>query len=153
MTERAAKNDKMDKKPDVSLVYKETIYGCAKAMMAGEVKYGRFNYAKGHTASQLLAAAIRHLQEALWKGDVDEDCTELLGQIVEHLDCATANINMFKHQRDVGTLVDDRFWKRKESFRLSDEQLPETLVTFKDIDNVTTGGVCAPPLERKQNEN
>lgn len=104
----ALKKDKQDGKPDLSLLYSRTLEECAYALMAGEIKYGRWNYCEGHEASRLAAAAMRHLLAYLWDGDIDADSTKRLGRPVTHLGCAMANISMLLHQQDLGTLKDDR---------------------------------------------
>ena len=123
----AAKNDKKDCKADISLISYELMKGCSYAMMAGELKYERHNYKKGHKLTQLINAAIRHLKEYEGGNNIDDDCTDRLrdgcvsvvtgkfnsgyGEAapdVSHLDCAIANLNMIKEQILLKTLIDDR---------------------------------------------
>lgn len=141
----ASKNDKLDRKPDVSLVYQDTLYECARAMMAGEQKYGRFNYTDGHTYAQLVAAAIRHLQAALWGEDLDADCSQRAGVPVSHLGCVLANLNMLIHQQALGTLVDDRFKADPHPgpAYLNNEWGPETVsVPKKLVDQLAQDTYC-----------
>jgi len=60
MSQGASKNDK--EKIDLSLIPYVALREESKAFMVGEKKYGRYNYCKGHKASQLVAAAMRHLK-------------------------------------------------------------------------------------------
>jgi hypothetical protein len=59
---KASKDNVKDNKPDYSLLPKIFLDQVAYGMMAGEKKYGRYNYTKGHKVSQLLAAAERHIK-------------------------------------------------------------------------------------------
>ena len=97
----AAKNDA--KKVDLSLLPRIFLIEVAKAFMVGEVKYSRYNYCKGHKASQLIAAAMRHL--TAWFEGEEPDPED--GQ--HHLGAAGACIGMLLRQMQLGTLVDDRF--------------------------------------------
>lgn len=90
-------------KPDLSLIPYCVETELARAMMYGEGKYGRFNYCKGHKISELVAAAKRHLGAFL----AGEDCAADSG--VHHLAHAMANCLMMLHQRELGTLTDDRY--------------------------------------------
>lgn len=107
MTEvKAAKNDQA--KPDLSLIPYVALEATAKAFMVGEVKYGRYNYCKGHNASQLIAAAQRHL--AAWNEGEENDPVD--GQ--PHLGAAMACCAMALRQQQLGTLKDNRY-KKEES--------------------------------------
>lgn len=99
----AAKNDQS--KPDLSLIPQVLLVEIAKAFMVGEKKYGRYNYTKGHNASQLVAAALRHL--TAWNDGQDYDPTD--GQ--HHLGSVGACIGMILRQAELGTLKDNRFKK------------------------------------------
>lgn len=48
-------------KPDLSLVPRGLVEGCARAMMFGVGKYGRDNWRSGFADSRLLAACLRHV--------------------------------------------------------------------------------------------
>lgn len=98
---KAAKND--GKKADLSLLPKTFLVEVAKAFMVGEKKYGRYNYTKGHDASQLMAAAMRHL--TAWNEGEEHDPED--GQ--HHLGAAAACIAMALRQIELGTLKDNRF--------------------------------------------
>ena len=97
----ASKNDK--EKIDLSHVPKVFLEAVAKAFMVGEKKYGRYNYYKGHTASQLVAAAQRHLV-AWFEG---EELDPVDGQ--PHLGSVGACIAMLLKQQQLGTLNDNRY--------------------------------------------
>ncbi len=99
--QRASKND--HGKPDLSLIPYIALKVEAQAFMVGERKYGRYNYTKGHKTSQLLAAAIRHIM-AFNEGEENDPVD---GQ--PHLGSARASISMLLRQRELGTLIDDRF--------------------------------------------
>lgn len=99
----AAKNDQA--KPDLSLIPQVLLVEIAKAFMVGEKKYGRYNYTKGHNASQLVAAALRHL--TAWNDGQEYDPTD--GQ--HHLGSVGACIGMILRQQELGTLKDNRFKK------------------------------------------
>lgn len=97
----ASKHDKA--KPDLSLLPKIFLEEVAKAFMVGEKKYGRYNYTKGHKASQLVAAAQRHI--TAWYQGEENDPVD--GQ--HHLGAAAACMAMALRQAELGTLKDDRF--------------------------------------------
>jgi hypothetical protein len=123
---KASKNDKRDVKADHSLLapaFKDQVAYC---MMAGEIKYGTFNYLKGHTIRQLMAATSRHMDRILAGEDYDEDTMDILENgytrpdgtfipgtgkriLITHNACISANQLMFLHQKEVGTLIDDRY--------------------------------------------
>lgn len=107
--QRAAKNDKLDKKPDLSLLPEIFCNQVAYVMMAGASKYGKFNYTKGHDLTQLTSAAVRHLKRMEAGEDLDQDTSERLGIEITHAACVCANMLMLLHQMQLGTLVDDRF--------------------------------------------
>lgn len=99
----AAKNDQA--KPDLSLLPQILLIEIAKAFMVGEKKYGRYNYTKGHQASQLVAAALRHM--TAWNDGEEHDPAD--GQ--HHLGAVGACIGMILRQQQLGTLKDNRFGK------------------------------------------
>jgi hypothetical protein len=105
----AKKNNSIDNKPDYSLIPKVALDQLAYCMMAGAQKYGRYNYARGHTTTQLIAAAQRHLASLLENEDHDTDVSDRAGVKVHHLACVMANCLMYLHQEELGTLTDDRF--------------------------------------------
>lgn len=99
----ASKNDQ--EKIDLSLIPNIALIEEAKAFMVGEKKYGRYNYTKGHKASQLVAAAMRHL--TAWNEGEENDPKD--GQ--HHLGSVRACCSMILRQMELGTLKDDRFKK------------------------------------------
>lgn len=101
MNEEAAKND--SEKADMSLNPYPALVAMARAFMVGEKKYGRYNYYKGHKASKLIAAAIRHL--SAWNEGEENDPAD--GQ--PHLGSAMACCAMIIKQQQLGTLKDDRY--------------------------------------------
>ena len=98
---KAAKNDTA--KLDLSLIPLVGMEAEAKALMVGEKKYGRYNYCKGHKASQLIAAMLRH---AMAYSD-GEEFDPIDGQ--PHLGSIKACASMLLRQQQLGTLIDDRF--------------------------------------------
>ena len=97
----AAKNDQA--KADLSLIPQIFLTEVARAFMVGEKKYGRYNYCKGHKASQLIAAALRHLTAY----NDGEEFDPQDGQ--PHLGSVGACIAMLLRQKELGTLDDNRF--------------------------------------------
>lgn len=104
----ADKNDKIDNKPDYSLLPKIFMDQVAYVMQAGALKYGEFNYTKGHTIRQLTAAAARHLKLIEAGEDIDADTSGRLGIDIHHAACVCANMLMLLHQLELGTSVDNR---------------------------------------------
>lgn len=98
---KASKNDK--EKIDLSLIPYVAQQAEAKAFQVGEKKYGRYNYCKGHKASQLVAAAQRHLL-AWFQGEENDPID---GQ--PHLGSVRACTAMLLRQMELGTMIDDRF--------------------------------------------
>ncbi len=111
----ANKNDKRDVKPDHSLLPKIFMDQTAYSLMAGEIKYGRYNFYKGHTISQLTAAISRHTKAIDNGEDIDHDTSLLLSSYynkdvkITHAACIAANVAMMLAQKEHGTLTDDRF--------------------------------------------
>jgi Domain of unknown function (DUF5664) len=105
MKEKALKND--GEKIDLSLIPYISNIEHAKAFMVGELKYGRYNYCKGHTASQLVGALMRHANA--WNNGEEHDPKD--GQ--HHLGSVMACCSMILRQMELGTLIDNRF--KKES--------------------------------------
>lgn len=101
----ASKNDK--NKVDLSLIPSIALFEEAKAFMVGEKKYNRYNYCKGHKASQLVAAAMRHL--TAWFEREENDPID--GQ--HHLGSVRACCAMILRQQELGTMIDDRFEAEK----------------------------------------
>lgn len=104
----AAKNDKKDIKPAMEFVHPDTWLGVGNAMRAGEIKYGDWNFLKGHGRLQLCGAILRHTAAIMRGEDVDADTSALLGKTVYHWDCIGANINMMVWQMEYNTLIEDR---------------------------------------------
>lgn len=103
---KAAKNDQQ--KPDLSLLPKVFLEEVAKAFMVGEKKYGRYNYCKGHDASQLIGALMRHA--TAWFNGEEHDPVD--GQ--HHLGSVGACVAMILRQQELGTLKDNRFKGAKD---------------------------------------
>ena len=123
----AAKGIATDCKPDYSLIPKSFMDAVSYVMMAGQFKYLRDNYKKGHTSNQLTAAAGRHLKLIEQGEDVDldttkrlrEGCTNIEGVFspgygdnspeVLHWACVAASALMAMEQIRLGTHIDDRY--------------------------------------------
>ena len=101
MADTASKNDST--KPDLSLIPLEAEIAEARAFEVGEKKYGRYNYYKGHKASKLIAAMIRHARA--WMEGEENDPVD--GQ--PHLGSVRACAAMIIKQQALETLIDDRF--------------------------------------------
>ena len=97
----ASKNDQ--NKVDLSLIPAVALKAAGQAFMVGEKKYGRYNYCKGHKASQLVAALMRHAV-AYFEGEENDPVD---GQ--PHLGSVIACAAMLLRQAELGTLKDDRF--------------------------------------------
>lgn len=96
--------DKHDQaKVDLSLIPMISDIEHAKAFMVGQKKYGRYNYCKGHTSSQLIAALLRHAKA--WNNGEEHDPKD--GQ--HHLGSVMACCSMILRQQELGTLKDDRY--------------------------------------------
>lgn len=102
---KASKHDSA--KPDISLVPYIALKLEAEALMVGERKYGRYNYTKGHKASQLISAAMRHLL-AYYNGEENDPID---GQ--SHIGSVRACMAMLARQQELGTLIDDRYKPEK----------------------------------------
>ena len=109
MKVKALKNDLLDGKVSRRFIHPETLNEMGRAMEAGAIKYKAYNFMLGHTATQLLDAAMRHIELYMWGEDVDEDTSKRLGRDVSHLGCALANLNMLIAQKDADTLFDNRY--------------------------------------------
>ena len=105
---KANKNDKADSKPALQFVHPDFVLGVGNAMAAGEIKYGGWNFLKGHGKLQLCSAILRHTYAIMKGEDVDDNTTELFGRTVYHWDCIGANINMMIWQREHNSLIEDR---------------------------------------------
>lgn len=105
----ASKNDKADMKPDYSIIPKVVMDQLSYVMMAGQEKYGRHNYTKGHNITQLTAAVCRHAKQIESGEDIDKDTSERIGKDIYHWACIMASGLMAIHQMELGTLKDDRF--------------------------------------------
>lgn len=107
--DEASKNNKIDCKPNFRFISKSLTNGAAFAMEAGKIKYGDWNFMKGHALNDLLSAMERHIKEIRDGYLIDEDCSDRLGLVVNHFDCLASNLNMIYAQIEAGTLRDDRF--------------------------------------------
>lgn len=97
---KASKND--SEKADLSLIPRVALEAAARAFMVGEKKYGRYNFYKGHNASQLVAALLRHA--TAWMEGEETDPQD--GQ--HHLGSVIACAAMLLQQQKLGTLKDNR---------------------------------------------
>jgi len=102
---KASKHD--SEKADLSLIPRVALEAAARAFMVGEKKYGRYNFYKGHDASQLIAALLRHA--TAWMEGEETDPQD--GQ--HHLGSVIACASMIMQQQKLGTLRDNRFKKEE----------------------------------------
>jgi hypothetical protein len=89
-------------KVDLTLIPLVALESEARALMFGEAKYGRYNYTQGFEASRLTAAALRHIYQYIAGEDVDKESG------LHHLGHARANLAMYLHCEQLGTLRDNR---------------------------------------------
>ena len=106
---KAGKDDVRDLKPDYSLIPKSFMDQVSYCMMAGAIKYGRDNYRKGHSFTQLTAAACRHLKCIESGVDIDEDTTNRIGVSIQHWANVACCALMAIEQIRMGTIRDDRY--------------------------------------------
>jgi hypothetical protein len=97
----ASKND--TEKADFSLIPQVALEAAARAFMVGEKKYNRYNFYKGHKASQLIAALMRHA--TAWMEGEETDPVD--GQ--HHLGSVIACAAMILQQQKLNTLKDNRY--------------------------------------------
>ena len=90
-------------KADLSLIPMVALETEARAFMVGEIKYGRYNYYQGLSASRLVAAMLRHA--VAW--NEGEECDPVDGQ--NHLGSVRACAAMLLKCQELGTLEDDRY--------------------------------------------
>lgn len=95
---------KFDKdKADLSLIPLIALVEEARAFQVGEKKYGRYNYCKGMDASRIVAGILRHVTQ--WFNGEEFDPID--GQ--HHLGAARAGLAMLLRQKELGTMVDNRY--------------------------------------------
>lgn len=95
-------------KPDLSLVPRGLVDGCARAMMFGVGKYGRDNWRSGFQDSRLLAACLRHVFAYCDGERTDEESG------LSHLDHAAFSL----------AVVMDQLRQRKDGDDVGDDDLP-----------------------------
>lgn len=78
------KNDSA--KPDLTLIPREPLWELARVLMAGEKKYGRWNWQEGIDIHRLTAASLRHITQFNDGEDIDEETQ------TSHLLNASANL-------------------------------------------------------------
>lgn len=124
-------------KPRMSLIPREALLELAKALTAGEKKYGSHNWRKGIPISYLLDASIRHIYQFLEGENFDEETK------THHLGCAMANlsfaINMFYTNID----ADDRFKPVPK-----ENEITPVFLSVKEIKN----GLSNKKIFKKTNE-
>lgn len=103
---KAKKNDK--DKSDLSLIPYIALIKEAEAFKVGEKKYGRYNFYNGMEVTRLVSAAQRHLLAFLEGEENDPED----GQ--DHLGSVRACCAMILKQRQLGTLIDNRYKKGKK---------------------------------------
>lgn len=90
-------------KPDLSLLPSVFLVAVARAMMWGEKKYGRYNYARGFEVTRLIAAMERHVVAYNDGENLDPESG------VSHLGHAAACALMILRCAELGTLKDNRY--------------------------------------------
>ena len=86
--EKGVKHD--GAKPDLSLIPREPLWELARVLMAGERKYGRYNWKGGIDIHRLTSAAMRHITQFNEGEDLDDETK------TSHLMNACANL-FFAH--------------------------------------------------------
>lgn len=110
-SQQAKKDNVKDCKPPLKYIHPNFVEGMAFGMLAGELKYGAWNFMLGHDVQDLLDGATRHMN-AFRKGElIDQDTTNRLREKfgdkapeVSHLWLAACNLNMIIWQLDHKTL-------------------------------------------------
>ena len=92
-----------DNKPDMSLLTLAMLEPAVRALMYGEVKYGRGNFRNGFVNTRLLAAAMRHIMQYSSGEDNDSESG------ITHLGHALAAIMMLLDNQKQGTSTDGRY--------------------------------------------
>lgn len=114
MSDTAAKKDNVkDCKPPLKYLHPSLLTGTAYGMLAGELKYGGWNFVLGHDRQDLVDGAMRHLLDFRQGVEIDQNTTDLLkakygdkAPQVQHLWLAACNINMLLWQLELGTSKD-----------------------------------------------
>lgn len=75
-----------DEKPDLSLIPREPLWELARVLMAGEKKYGRWNWKNGLEIQRLLSASMRHITQFNEGENLDKETS------TNHLMNACANL-------------------------------------------------------------
>ncbi len=140
----ATKNDKKDNKSAMEFVSPVLMLGIGDAMGAGKIKYGDWNFLKGHGRLQLCAAILRHTF-AIMRGElIDADTTALFGRDIYHWDCIGASCNMMVWQREYGTLVDDKPEVKVDTTPTATERTIELATDFLDTLEIKVGDFITP---------
>lgn len=88
----APKNNKQENKPQLSLIPLDLLDGLARAYEYGCHKYSRNSWRKGFPQSDMVDAALRHIDKYWNQGkDLDKEALEA-GFVVDHLSMAIFNI-------------------------------------------------------------
>lgn len=106
MEKKAIKFD--NEKPNMTHIPKDAMFAMGKAFTYGAKKYADDNYREGMEVRRSLAAALRHIYQALDDGDIDPESG------CEHLGSAMASIAMALYTIHNKPEFDDRYFKKKE---------------------------------------
>lgn len=90
-------------KPAITLIPREAVEGCAKALTYGAKKYGRHNFREGIAFSRLADACMRHLLAYMDGENIDDESGN------NHLDHAMASLAMLQYMHYNKTNFDDRY--------------------------------------------
>lgn len=111
-TDRVIKNDVKDGKLNNIFIHPAVQYQEGLAFMYGQSKYGDgWNYMRssGHKASQLVAAAKRHIDKYFYqREEFDKEASDHMECKVHHLANAKSCLTMLLAEIIEGTLDDDR---------------------------------------------
>lgn len=95
-------------KPSISLIPKAALWGAARALTFGAVKYGRYNFRAGIEYSRLADACYRHVSAFMDGEDLDPESG------LSHIDHALASLIMLRTMMEDKQNMDDRYKPEKK---------------------------------------
>lgn len=95
-------------KPNMTHVPKDAMFAMAKAFTYGASKYSDDNFREGMAVRRSIAAALRHIYQALDDGDIDQESG------CEHLGSAMASLAMALYTIHNKPEFDDRYFKKNK---------------------------------------
>lgn len=98
-------------KPAMSYIPPNAILEVGKAFLAGEQKYGAWNYMNGLAVTRCVSGALRHIFQFMSGENFDKETG------VHHLACAASNIMMALETTTTNPDMDDRYSSSKKSVK------------------------------------